>query len=264
MLGITDAYAKILTNHKIASDRFKIELSLKGEFSLPEPGQFALLKFLGGYDPLLGRPLSFFDFDCQHMIASFVYRIAGRGTALLAAKRKGETLLVFGPLGRPFHVPPDASRLVFVAGGIGAAALNMMARQYSRQTKLDYYLGAKTQQEIVGLRELEELGLRVRLTTEDGSQGTRGLITDILIRDLSQLDPSGTCIFACGPRPMLEQLGLILKGRPFSCQVSLEERMACGIGACLCCALATKDDGGKGYVRVCCEGPVFDIKDLNW
>lgn len=255
---------EIISNERIAHDCHLLQILLTDDFPRPRPGQFALLRFLTGRDPLLGRPLSIYDFDPQTEIISFVYRVVGRGTALLSSMKRGDRLGIFGPLGRPFEVPANASRLLLVAGGMGAAALNFLAQEHHRKLRITCYLGARSAGEWVGLPHFEALSNQVKLATEDGSAGVKGLITELIERDLQQLAADGSYLYACGPRGMLARLACLLRDCPLPCQVSMEERMACGLGACLGCVVQKADPQEISYARVCCEGPVFDIREISW
>ncbi|MDZ4166062.1 MAG: dihydroorotate dehydrogenase electron transfer subunit [Smithellaceae bacterium] len=261
-----DTCGEILGNERLAGNCFRLQVTVAAGFPLPRPGQFALLKLLRGHDPLLGRPLSIYDFDPANGVATFLYQVVGRGTAALSLQKKGNEIGLFGPLGRPFQVPEGASRLVLVAGGIGVAALNLLAREYGRRRgcRIDCYLGARSASDIIGLEQLRSACDQVKITTEDGSVGEKGLVTEILVRDLTELAEAGAHLYACGPRGMLARLAVMLQECDSPCQISLEERMACGLGACLGCVVEVKDLPDVPYRRVCCDGPVFDIREICW
>ncbi len=264
MLDRLNTCGEIIANEMIGPGCHQLQMRVAGDFPPPRPGQFALLRFLSGHDPLLGRPLGIYDFDPLTGMISFVYRVVGRGTALLSRQKKGDALGLFGPLGRPFAVPETASRLLLVAGGIGAAALNFLARKHHLEHQVICYLGARSAREWNGLPQFNRTSYQIKLTTEDGSAGVRGLITELIEQDLPHLAAAGTYMYACGPRGMLARLALLLQNSPLSCQVSMEERMACGLGACLGCVVKRADPRQISYARVCCEGPVFDIREIAW
>ncbi|MDI6726275.1 MAG: dihydroorotate dehydrogenase electron transfer subunit [Smithellaceae bacterium] len=261
-----DTCGEILGNERLAGNCFKLQVIVADGFPLPRPGQFALLKLLYNHDPLLGRPLSIYDFDPDPGVITFIYQVVGRGTAALSRLKKGHVIGLFGPLGRPFQVPQDARRLVLVAGGFGAAALNHLAREYGqrRGCQIDCYLGARSASEIIGWEQLRSACDRVKIATEDGSVGEKGLVTEILAQDLPELAAARGNFYACGPRGMLARLAALLQDYDSPCQVSLEERMACGLGACLGCVVEVKGLPEVPYRRVCCDGPVFDLQEICW
>lgn len=261
-----DTRGEILGNERLTGNCFNLQVMAPAEFPRPEPGQFALLKLLHGHDPLLGRPLSIYDFNPETGVLAFIYQVVGRGTAALSRMKKGDQIGIFGPLGRPFQAPDDARRLALIAGGIGAAALNFLAREYGqrRVCRIDFYLGGRSASDTDGWEELRSACNQVKITTEDGSAGEKGLVTEILTRDLTELAAAGAHLYACGPRGMLARLSVMLADYNMPCQVSMEERMACGLGACLGCVVEVKGLPEVPYRRVCCDGPVFDLREICW
>lgn len=264
---ITLLTATVTANSEIAPGFFRMTLAAAPEFASPAPGQFVMVRDADARDPLLARPLSIHGFSRKRaeVVVTLLYRIVGRGTSKLARMRMGDALQLLGPLGRPFAIDTERKTHVLVAGGIGVAPLAFLARHLRQRMQpgegtIVSYCGASRADALVGLEHLEEASSRTAICTDDGSRGTRGPVTDRLAADLDGYDPQDTALYACGPFPMVERLGEILYTRSFSCQVALEERMACGVGACLGCTVAvTEDGGGRRYVRVCREGPVFDL-----
>jgi dihydroorotate dehydrogenase electron transfer subunit len=127
------------------------------------------------------------------------------------------------------------------------------------------YKGFQSASYVVGLEKLQKLCHNINVCTDDGSLGEKGFVTQVFQQDLKKYSPENTSIYACGPAPMLKAIATILNKTKFSCQVSLEERMACGVGACMGCAVAIKDkDGALAYKRVCADGPVFNLQDIIW
>jgi dihydroorotate dehydrogenase electron transfer subunit len=210
------------------------------------------------YDPLLKRPFSYFRQTEAYI--QFLYAVRGKGTALMNTFRKGRVLTVIGPLGSGYPKPRKGYIPVLIAGGIGMASLFPLAEGLSDDTFLIY--GARSKGNLLMLDELERLGVKVITCTDDCSFGKEGLVTDIL---LDFLDARSRLIrslifYACGPEPMLKAVAEIAKQRGIKGYVSLEEKMACGFGACLGCAIKTT----HGYKRVCKEGPVFPIGEIVW
>jgi dihydroorotate dehydrogenase electron transfer subunit len=191
-----------------------------------------------------------------------IYEILGKGTQILAARKPGEFLDIIGPLGNGFDYsrPPAKStpaKNILIGGGIGVAPLVFLAEKLKLSKPL-VLMGARTKQQILCLQEFKVLGCTVKLATDDGSVGFKGRVTDLLRITLEQIKPLG--LFSCGPHPMLKTVAQIAQENKISAQLSLEEHMACGIGACLGCAVLTK----AGYKSVCKDGPVFHSEELVW
>jgi len=261
---------KISDNRSVAPGHFLMRLRLPSSFATPAPGQFVMIRAAAQGEPLLARPLSVFDFHRypDHCVLELLYRVAGRGTALFSGMRPGDEATVLGPLGRGFTLPAGIRRTLLVAGGVGVAPLHFLIRSGLPTVRgqspgaATFYLGAKSRDLLTGV---EGLGGRcdLRICTDDGSRGHCGPVTDLLKRDIDDCDPKETVVFACGPAPMIRVLEPLLKDTLIPCQVSLEERMACGIGACLGCAIAVGGPGRKTeYRKVCEDGPVFDLRDI--
>jgi dihydroorotate dehydrogenase electron transfer subunit len=261
---------EIIGNRCTAPGHFLMTVRLPPSFATPAPGQFVMIRPTGRGEPLLARPFSVFDFHRigDHCVLELLYRIAGGGTFLLSEMRPGETLALLGPLGRGFSLPAGVGRAVCVAGGVGVAPLHFLVRSGFLTAKGEcpraviFYLGARTSDLLVGVERLRDV-CDLRICTDDGSLGHRGPVTDLLKGDIGDYEPEQTVVFACGPTPMVRALACLWKENPAPCQVSLEERMACGIGACLGCVVAVGGPGRKTeYRRVCEDGPVFDLREI--
>lgn len=262
---------EVIGNVEVSPNHFRLTLRLPGTFSTPSPGQFVMIRDLERREPLLPRPLSVYGFHREggYAILVLLYRVAGLGTSLFSRLRSKAFLNVLGPLGRGFSVDCDVRRVILVAGGVGVAPLTFLLREgYSQtnasgKTQTTAYVGARTAELLTGLDRLESF-CDLRIATNDGSAGHQGLVTDLVRSDLNGCNPEETFIYGCGPAAMIRSLGLLVRKTAIRCEVSIEERMACGIGACLGCAVAITD--GKGlsdYQRVCKEGPVFNILDIS-
>jgi dihydroorotate dehydrogenase electron transfer subunit len=263
---------EITNNEEISKNCFLMQVALPDTVPEPLPGQFVMVRIAGLIEPFLGRPISIYSFTRGRSSCAIelLYRVAGRGTEILAGLIKGSQLEVHGPLGGGFEIFPEKKKIVFIAGGIGAAPLSLLAEHLCRhvcwpQEAMTFYLGAQTETEIVGQDKLGKLCYDIRVCTDDGTRGQKSLVTHAFQKDMKEYSPGETAIYACGPKNMMKALALLLKGRRFICQVSLEERMACGTGACMGCAVAVKDKkGALAYKRVCSDGPVFNINDVIW
>jgi dihydroorotate dehydrogenase electron transfer subunit len=261
---------EIIENQQVAPGHFVMAVHVPPSFPTPAAGQFVMIRSAGHDEPLLARPFSVYGFHRQdaHAIVDLLYRVTGRGTSLFSRMRPGEELLVHGPLGRGFTVPKGARRIILVAGGVGVAPLAFFLHERcgeergSESVKATVYLGAGSADLITGCERLRGL-CDLSICTDDGSRGHCGPVTDLLQEEIGKFPPKETAIFACGPAPMIRSLGRVLGGAPVHCQVSLEERMACGLGACLGCAVAIRRESGKiEYRRVCKDGPVFDLREI--
>ncbi len=232
--------------------------------NLAKPGQFCMIdpRPLGASDPLLRRPLSIHRVGPKGLLI-FMYKVVGRGTALLAQLSPGDSLRVLGPLGNGFQI--DRSRPgLLVGGGMGVAPLIFLSEAWPAHLKHSVILGGRTSTDIeYAARCLEENPSRPLLATEDGSIGHKGFVTDLLPQAMEMLGEAPV-IYACGPRPMLKALSRMADELHLTCQVSLEARMACGVGLCLGCAVPRSGKGDSGYLHVCKEGPVFMAEQVRW
>jgi dihydroorotate dehydrogenase electron transfer subunit len=260
---------EVIANLCVTPGHFLLTIGLPAAFATPQPGQFVMIRDPGRGEPLLPRPLSVYGFrrEAGRAILDLLYRVAGRGTSLFSGMRPGALLAVLGPLGRGFSLQCGLRKVVLLAGGVGVAPLTFLLHEgYLRDSSLQKsgvtaYVGARTAELLTGIDQLQGF-CDLRTATDDGSAGYHGLVTDLIRGDLGGYEPGGTMIYACGPAAMIRSLGVILGKSEIRCEVSLEERMACGIGACLGCAVAITDSNGKTYRRVCHDGPVFDIRAI--
>ena len=237
---------KIVENREIAKDTFLLKVENPALFEV-FPGQFFMIKINEFNYPLLRRPFSVAGFSDT---IDFIYRVVGEGTSILSKKRSGEFMDFLGPLGNGFKIN-STKRLILVGGGVGVAPLiylkDVIENKY--RVSCEAYFGFNRREEV-----FTESGF---ISTMDGSYGFRGTAVD-MVQD--KLD-GDSLIFACGPLPMMKKLALLSFEYGCSMQVSLESRMACGIGVCLGCVVETVDGGFK---RVCVEGPVFDFEEIQW
>lgn len=215
------------------------------------PGQFVNIRPSTGTDPLLRRPISIAAVNRIMGTFSILVKRIGPGTRLLAERRPGTKVDVIGPLGRGFEWT-DARRMVLVAGGVGVAPMLFLAReavQRQQPPEITFCYGARTAGEFVLLDQIEQTAGRLVLATEDGSRGHHGFVTEAA----EPLLEPGTSIATCGPNPMMDDLMQRMRARGLEGQVSLENQMGCGIGACQGCVVPTR----RGYIRICCDGPVL-------
>ena len=260
----------VLSNEAAGENFYWMRVRVAPLFETPVPGQFVMLRIAGLNEPFLSRPLSVYAFSRRGHDASvqFLYQAVGKGTQILAGLMRGSQVEINGPLGKGFRISDLRKNVVLIAGGIGIAPLsNLLETLAGRKSvsSVTLYAGARERTALVGLQRAKRYCGRLCVCTDDGSAGRKGLVTEIFRRDMKKFKPEDTSIFACGPPAMLRALSEMLPKGEFDCQVSLEEKMACGTGACMGCAVAVKGaDGAVAYRRVCADGPVFDPAEIVW
>jgi len=263
-----DVEARVLRNTRLSSDYNVITLAAPEIASLAGPGQFVMVRSSHGQDPLLRRPFSVFEIvrSGDTIVGlSLLSKRVGVTTRLLFDAVEGDVVACLGPLGRPFEPVDPPAEAWMVAGGVGLAPFATLTEALrARGTATTLYYGARSGGELFYLDWFETRGVRLVLTTEDGSTGERGRVTAPLERDLRRAGAAVT-VYACGPEPMLEAVARIAAdaGRPS--QVSVERVMGCGMGGCYSCVIPVRQPGGTAhYVRSCLSGPVFAGADLVW
>lgn len=223
-----------------------------------EPGQFVEVRVDGSPTTFLRRPISINNVDASRNELHLLVAAIGDGTRKLAQLKKGETLNVMLPLGNGFTMPQDRTKKhLLVGGGVGVAPLLYLGNKIKETGgEATFLLGARTAKDLLMIDEFRQAG-RVFVTTEDGSEGEKGFVTNHSILSKEKFDMISTC----GPKPMMMAVARYAKAADTECEVSLENKMACGLGACLCCVEKTQD---KGNVCICTEGPVINSKRLEW
>jgi dihydroorotate dehydrogenase electron transfer subunit len=269
---------KVIACTKISENYFRITFASRRIPAHALGGQFVQVKVSDSTQPLLRRPFGVHrtgkgTFDC-------LCEIVGEATRVLSEKKPGDFVDVIGPFGNGFDYGPRTKNQglgILVAGGMGVAPLVFLAKKLterktqSAKCKVIVFIGARTKKGILCEKEFKQLGCEVKVATDDGSKGLRGRVTDLLEQYLrSTLDARRpTQIFACGPKPMLKQVSFLSKHYNLPAQISLEEHMACGIGACLGCVVKVRTPHASRrtpfeYKRVCKDGPVFSAGEIIW
>jgi len=246
---------KILSQNKIKGSYWHCELNAAEVAKCVLPGQFINIRVADDFEPLLRRPISIHGVSGTKI--KIFYEVVGKATEILAQKKKGELLDIIGPLGNGFDLGRQKTgnrKQILVAGGMGVAPLMFLAEKL-KKSRTQVLIGARTKNQLLCAQDFKKLGCDVKIATDDGSFGFHGRVTDLL-REVLPAD----MIYACGPQPMLKAVADIANERGIPAQLSLEEHMSCGIGACLGCVVKTK----AGLKRACYEGPVFCAKDLIW
>lgn len=247
--------AKIVYNKKLSSGYFRLILEAPAIARSVCPGQFLEIKADDSCRPLLRRPFSVHRVNRQKI--EVLYQKVGPATELLSGRGAGGYLDIIGPLGSGFRLSTK-TRALIVGGGIGLAPLVFLAGRLSRPLVL---IGARSKAGVLCEGEFKALGCEVKIATDDGSCGFKGRVTDLLEKVLPlAINHKPLAVYSCGPRPMLKEVSRICKKYNLPAQVSLEEHMACGIGACLGCVVKTK----QGFQRVCKDGPVFNADEIVW
>jgi dihydroorotate dehydrogenase electron transfer subunit len=246
----------IRENRKISSDFFVLELSGNNYLPLLKPGQFVQVKIEDSPETFLRRPLSIHDVDYEKNTISLLVQIAGKGTTKLSKLNPGEILNIIYPLGNSFSLPAENSDILLIGGGCGVAPLLFLGKYLkSNGYNPSILIGFRNSDRIIEYDEYAAIG-NVYLTTEDGSKGEKGFVTDHSILRDHRFDH----VSCCGPASMMKAVAGYCFANDIKCEVSLENLMACGFGVCLCCVVSTV----SGNVCTCTDGPVFNIKDLKW
>jgi dihydroorotate dehydrogenase electron transfer subunit len=280
-------HAEIVFNRPISAAYRHLGVAAPGFPGRFGPGQFVMVRSPGDVDPFLPRAFSIYRLvpstGAAAPVVEILYKVLGKGTRCLSRMEPGQAIEILGPLGNSFIVPEGLGGTALVAGGIGvppiaalatALAQSRVPRAESREgevisgqraVRLEVFLGGKTHEDILCVKDFEEAGATVHIATEDGSLGAHGLITEILEPFLRTSDLGPRTIFTCGPPGMLAAVARLAEARGVLCQTSVEANMACGFGACMGCAVEVRSDGsGPRYKLVCKDGPVFDSRVIKW
>jgi dihydroorotate dehydrogenase electron transfer subunit len=272
---------RVIENVRLARDTYRVR------FECPEiarrivPGQFIMLRLAGFNDPLLGRPLALYDVirDASGAPTAIdvVYLTLGKMTRRLARFSPGDELEVWGPLGNGF--PPRAvEHLIMVAGGIGQTPFLALGQEYlgrcqygdpprsvPRAERVTLCYGVRSAELLAGVPDFEAAGFDVRISSDDGSVGHHGLVTDVLNEALAMPASGERLVVCCGPEPMMHAVADVCRRSETPCLVSLETPMACGIGICFSCVTKVRQpDGDWDWKRTCVEGPIFDAQKIEW
>jgi len=246
----TDQVYRIISNKEICAGYFEIKVAASAQIvKACKPGQFFMISVP---DAFLRRPISIHD--AKNGVISFLYKVVGKGTKILSEIKSGE-LSMLGPLGNGYDMPKSINPVI-IAGGTGIASVYFLAASLKHKGVL--YYGAKTTTDLLCMDKFKKLGWKVMVSTEDGSQGHKGLITECILNS-SFLIPNSSLLYVCGPMPMMKAVMKIAEKNNMSGYASLEEKMACGIGNCQGCAVKINGENKM----TCKDGPVFNIKDIT-
>jgi len=254
--------AGILRTKLLTNNIYLIDLSCDAVACESVPGQFVQVRVGYGTDPFLRRTFSVCGADPERGEIILMIKIKGHGTKILCSIKKGKTINVIGTLGNGFDLHLGGrGPCVLVAGGMGVAPLVFLANKLKQSIKrtVIFMMGAQNSGELSIIDGLIAEGTEIMTATDDGSSGFHGFVSKLLQENISLINPAA--IYACGPFQMMKAVAAIAKNKSISCQVSLEERMACGVGACFGCAVELSN--GQ-MARTCVDGPVFFADEINW
>jgi dihydroorotate dehydrogenase electron transfer subunit len=247
---------KVIENKRINPDSYVLELFSEEKLPDIKPGQFVQIRVDGSPETFLRRPISIYNVDYKQNTIILLIQIVGKGTETVSKLKKGDLLNLIFPLGNSFSDPAVNEKILLVGGGVGIAPLFFLGKYLNSIGYIpDMLFGFRTRERIIEYEKFAKLG-KVYLTTEDGSEGEKGYVTNHSVLS----DCKYTMIYCCGPDPMMKAVAAYCKKNNVKCEVSLENLMACGCGICLCCIV----DTARGNLCTCTDGPVFNINELKW
>lgn len=250
----------MIRNTKIADNMFQMSVMAPEIAQTAIPGQFVHIKVPQDQSMILRRPISINSTDEKSGLVDLAYQIAGKGTKLFSSLKEGDKVNLIGPLGRGFDVS-GARQVVLIGGGCGIAPLRFVAKKWPL-LKLHSFLGFRSLSAAYQWEEFSVFSEEVYIASEDGSLGDKGYVTDLAERFLKNRKPD--LILSCGPVPMLKKVQEFAAAHQVPCQLSLEEKMGCGIGGCLVCSCKIAASDGWQYKRVCADGPVFHSGEVHF
>lgn len=249
--------AEVIKNQSVSEGIFEIIISAPEIAEKAVAGQFIDL-YTGMSELLLPRPISICEIDKKQGTLRLIYQVVGRGTEIFSKLNVHDTVKVIGPLGNGFSVDKNIKNNVVIGGGIGAPPLLQLVKELNGNVNV--FLGSRSKSILAN--EFKSLGANVYIATDDGSEGFHGNVLELI----KSINPKAEAIYACGPKIMLKFTAEWANDIDVVAQVSMEERMACGIGACVGCAVKINKNNGKGIenLKVCKDGPVFLSNEVVW
>lgn len=257
-------FLQVMSNEPLADRVFRMRLQGDLVKKMDSPGQFLHVKCGPGIDPLLRRPISISNVDVEQGILEMIYRVEGSGTKILSEAVPGAEIDVLGPLGTGFPIQhrQKGEHALLIGGGVGVPPLLYLAKELVKKgVRVTSVIGFGTADQVFLEEELGQLG-EVFVTTIDGSKGHQGLVTDLLNESYGLDNASWNALYSCGPFPMLKALQDRYKETDKEGYLSLEQRMGCGVGACLACICPTVEEADKSYYKICTDGPVFELRKV--
>lgn len=256
--------AKIIAKEELIPGIFKFSVQADEIVSIAKPGNFIEIRVNNDIEPFLRRPISIYNMDKENGILEFIFQVKGKGTSILSERKEGELIDIVGPLGYGTFKYSNYENLAIIGGGIGIFPLYELSKNAKNENKqVNVYLGFRNKDLVILEHEFNQVSNNLTITTDDGTYGKKGFAIDFLKQDIEngKIDS----IFACGPLPMLKAVRALAIEKNIPCQISLEEKMACGLGVCLGCAVKTSNSSSENpeYWHVCKAGPVFQAKDVE-
>lgn len=257
--------AKLIKKEQLTKDIYKFSVKAPSIVSTAKPGNFIEIRVSDQTEPFLRRPISIYNMEKQDGILEFIFQVKGNGTEILSKKQEGEKIDIIGPLGYGTFKYENYSNLAIIGGGIGVFPLYELAKCAKKDNKeVNVYLGFRNKEVVVLEDEFRSVSDKLVITTDDGSYAEKGFAISYLEKDI--LEGKIDSIYACGPLPMLRAVKKLAEEKDIPCQVSLEEKMGCGLGVCLGCAVKTakSSEDAPEYWHVCKAGPVFQARDVDF
>ncbi len=257
-------YAELVKKEQLKPDIFKFSVKAPGIVKEAKPGNFIEIRVSETTEPFLRRPISIYNLDRENGILEFIFQVKGKGTEILAKREVGKQIDIVGPIGYGTFKYEDYQNIAIIGGGIGVFPLYELAKCAKTDGKnVTTYLGFRNKDFVVLEEEFKNISNQLILTTDDGSYAEKGFAIQYLEKDIEAGKVDS--IYACGPLPMLKAVQKLAMEKEIPCQISLEEKMACGLGVCLGCAVKTAKSpkDAPEYWHVCKAGPVFNAKDVE-
>jgi len=251
--------AKLLKKEQLKEDIFKFSMDIGELAKQVKPGQFIEMQVSEEIEPFLRRPISVYNVEKEKGILEVIFRTSGKGTQTLSKKAEGDIIDIIGPLGHGTFKYEGYKNIAILGGGIGVFPLYELAKNAKKEVRVNTYLGFRDADTVVLEKEFKEVSDSLVITTDDGSYGIHGFAINVLKEEIAKKKIDA--IFACGPLVMLKATQALAKEAGIFCQISLEEKMGCGFGVCLGCAV--KPAEGTYYLHVCKQGPVFEADKVE-
>ncbi len=256
--------ATLIDKSEIIKDVYHFKVKAEKIVNEAKPGNFIEIRVNENTEPFLRRPISIYNLDKEKGILEFIFQVKGKGTKILAEKQKGDLIDIIGPLGFGTFKLKDYKNILILGGGIGIFPLYELAKQAKKEgINVNTYLGFRNKEFVMLEEEFDKVSNKLTITTDDGSYKEKGFAIDFLEKDIEKQKID--CIYACGPLPMLKAIQKLANETKIECQISLEEKMGCGLGVCLGCAVkkANSPKDNPEYFHVCKGGPVFNSRDVE-
>ena len=257
-------FAKLVKKEKLLDGLYKFSLEVKEIVDIAKPGNFIEIRINENLDPFLRRPISIYNIEKEKGIIEIIFQVKGKGTELLSQKQEGDFIDIIGPLGNGVFKLEKYKNIAVIGGGIGIFPLYELTKEAKElNLNIDTYIGFRNKELVVLEKEFENTSNNLTITTDDGSYKNKGFAIDYLKENLKTKKVD--CIYTCGPLPMIKAVKALAEENSIECQISLEEKMGCGLGVCLGCAVKTAESSKEDpqYVHVCKDGPVFESRTVE-